>query len=640
MGLPGAWGEAVRFHRSTVFIAVLAAALVASAVSPAVAAAPAPAATSSTPLVAPPLATASGNRPTISGTAEPGDTLTASPGRWSSSRYKIAYAWFVGSTRVEESPYTARYYVPRFEDLGKRITVRITVTPKKGKVRTSKTYTSTPKTVKAPRRTLAPCPTSTFAGFAAGADFALALTSSGVVCGWGENGLGQLGTSTAQYARTAVRVPLTPAVTQIAAGNHHALALTAAGEVYAWGSNSFGQLGMERPKTLRPVVGNRVNTPLSFVPRKVAGLPRIASVVAVDDVSVAVGANGRVYAWGASTESSGDSTSIVTLTSPRQLAGLTNVKKVAADGSRFLALTTNGEVRQWGTWPIGYRADDGTIVTTGGGWVVSRTTSSKKAQSQLSGTRVTDIALNAYAAYAVTDSGTVYGWGSAGSRNLLPGLAWLTLHRSASLLPSLVGIRSVTAAADSAFVVTIDGDVLLLDSRTQPLDGVQTEPWDAEGVRRIVAPAIVPGSVAAAPMWAGALDTRGRFASLARDEYDTYPGYPFRTADNSPAAPSLRGVKISSATAKGCGLGYSVALSSGIPVVVTTTISYGKGRSPYTWVNLEPKSDADNPAAHFGGATGTCKGALTVKATVRATSAWTWKPDGRKWTASASKKWR
>jgi hypothetical protein len=42
----------------------------------------------------------------------------------------------------------------------------------------------------------------------------------------------------------------------------------------------------------------------------------------------------------------------------------------------------------------------------------------------------------------------------------------------------------------------------------------------------------------------------------------------------------------------------------------------------------------------MGGAGTDCSGTFTVKVTVKTTTAWTWKPDGKSWTKTATRKWK
>jgi alpha-tubulin suppressor-like RCC1 family protein len=77
-----------------------------------------------------------------------------------------------------------------------------------------------------------------------GAHHSLALTSTGQVLAWGENG-GQLGDGNTVQSDVpvAVKVPAGTKATAISGGGHHSLALTSTGQVLAWGYNASGELG-------------------------------------------------------------------------------------------------------------------------------------------------------------------------------------------------------------------------------------------------------------------------------------------------------------------------------------------------------------------------------------------------------------
>ena len=83
---------------------------------------------------------------------------------------------------------------------------------------------------------------------AAGGTHGLALKDDGTVWAWGDNERGQLGNSSLGDRGQAVQVidetgqPLTDVI-QVAAGDNHSLALKANGTVWAWGNNEYGKLG-------------------------------------------------------------------------------------------------------------------------------------------------------------------------------------------------------------------------------------------------------------------------------------------------------------------------------------------------------------------------------------------------------------
>lgn len=126
-------------------------------------------------------------------------------------------------------------------------------------------------------------------GVAAGHYHNLARGSDGKLYAWGDNGSGQLGNGSTAYSRTPMLVSLPAGVSalSVAAGDYHSLALGSDGKLYAWGRNYYGQLG-----------GGSIT--LRTTPEPVS-LPAGVSVVRLAagfDHSLAVGSDGQVFAWG------------------------------------------------------------------------------------------------------------------------------------------------------------------------------------------------------------------------------------------------------------------------------------------------------------------------------------------------------
>ncbi len=93
-----------------------------------------------------------------------------------------------------------------------------------------------------------------FSAIAAGANFSLALDTSGRAWAWGVNNSGELGNGTetglsANSTPGQVTMPSEVTFASIAAGNVHGLALQSTGQAWAWGSNSSGALGNGTPET-------------------------------------------------------------------------------------------------------------------------------------------------------------------------------------------------------------------------------------------------------------------------------------------------------------------------------------------------------------------------------------------------------
>uniref|UniRef100_A0A9L0SAC6 RCC1 and BTB domain containing protein 1 n=1 Tax=Equus caballus TaxID=9796 RepID=A0A9L0SAC6_HORSE len=119
----------------------------------------------------------------------------------------------------------------------------------------------------------------------------LLSTEDGVVYAWGHNGYSQLGNGTTNQGIAPIQVCtnlLIKQVVEVACGSHHSMALAADGEVFAWGYNNCGQVGS----------GSTANQP---TPRKVTNCLHIKRVVGIacgQTSSMAVLDNGEVYGWG------------------------------------------------------------------------------------------------------------------------------------------------------------------------------------------------------------------------------------------------------------------------------------------------------------------------------------------------------
>ena len=127
---------------------------------------------------------------------------------------------------------------------------------------------------------------------AAGAYHNLALAKDGTVWSWGYNYHGQLGNRTTANSSLPVKVIGVSDVVSIAAGYYNSFAVRKDGSVWSWGRNEYGSLG-------------NGNTSNQLIPRRVLGgasgsqyLTDIVEVKAATMHTLALKANGTVYAWG------------------------------------------------------------------------------------------------------------------------------------------------------------------------------------------------------------------------------------------------------------------------------------------------------------------------------------------------------
>ncbi|MBQ7879406.1 MAG: hypothetical protein IJ317_02030, partial [Clostridia bacterium] len=134
--------------------------------------------------------------------------------------------------------------------------------------------------------------------------FVLAVTESGKLYGWGNNGNGQLAKeiktltdpedkSNCYPTPSEISLPDGCVATDVQAGYGYALLLSADGEVYAWGQNNCGQLGLSMEASRKV----NVTTPMRIDKEKFGG-EKVAQIAAAEYTSYAVTESGKLYAWG------------------------------------------------------------------------------------------------------------------------------------------------------------------------------------------------------------------------------------------------------------------------------------------------------------------------------------------------------
>lgn len=173
---------------------------------------------------------------------------------------------------------------------------------------------------------------------AAGVQHAFALRNDGTLWAWGSAHQGQLGTGSAgNFVSSPEQVVRLTNVTSFSAGNQHSLAVTADGKVWAWGYGLMGQLG--QPGLLNSAI----------IPIEVAAVTGAVAVAAGADFSLALRSDGTVWSWGSGIYGTlGRGQSIDTVI-PAPVAGLRNIVAISAGESHALALDENGAVWAWGS---------------------------------------------------------------------------------------------------------------------------------------------------------------------------------------------------------------------------------------------------------------------------------------------------
>ncbi|CAL3968914.1 hypothetical protein PZA11_004869 [Diplocarpon coronariae] len=190
-----------------------------------------------------------------------------------------------------------------------------------------------------------------FVSVHAGDSISFALTTTGLVYGWGtfRGNDGILGFRDGiKTAFTPLLIPDLKDITKIAVGTNHVLALDKKGKVFTWGAGEQSQLA--RRVVSRTAAG-------ALIPREF-GLKRkkIVHIGCGDYHSFVVDAKGDVYSWGLNSfgqtgvpkeEEENDSNAISVPTLVTSLAEY-DIKQIVGGAHHSLACTTDGKVLVWG----------------------------------------------------------------------------------------------------------------------------------------------------------------------------------------------------------------------------------------------------------------------------------------------------
>jgi len=174
---------------------------------------------------------------------------------------------------------------------------------------------------------------------AAGGYYSLALKEDGTVWAWGWNASGLLddGSGINLDSYTPTQVQFLDEVTAIAAGTTHALALRSDGTVWAWGGNYYSQ------------AGNNADGTFCRIPVQIDGLSDVVAITAGALYSLALQADGTVWAWGVnSCGQLGGGMAGKPAAIPVQVPDLDEVTAITAGSDHALALQEDGTVLAWG----------------------------------------------------------------------------------------------------------------------------------------------------------------------------------------------------------------------------------------------------------------------------------------------------
>lgn len=227
--------------------------------------------------------------------------------------------------------------------------------------------------------------------------FAVALTEDGEVYTWGVTRFGILEFGSNLFSAAPTRVDLPEKIVRLGAGNSLGLAISESGSLYMWGWNYYGQRGDGTRET-------------SFTPHKVDLPGRVVDASGVDSHVMALLEDGTVYAWGSNffgeigdgqpvINQPGEELIEVTVLSPYRVPFETRIVAIATGRGASYALDEAGNVYSFGA------NDVGQLGVGGGVWASSTPT-----RVAIPG-MVRIIVSGNFHALAVTEDGTLYGWG-------------------------------------------------------------------------------------------------------------------------------------------------------------------------------------------------------------------------------------
>lgn len=284
---------------------------------------------------------------------------------------------------------------------------------------------------------------SNWSKISGGANHSLAIKTDGTLWAWGSNTQGQLGNSSHTPTSSPIQITTDTTWSKIAAGGRHSLAIKSNGTLWAWGSNEMGQLGLV------------ISTPIqsgNFTWSMIANRKDPTGTTLDIGGGVGIRSDGTLWAWGYNGNYQiGDGTNVpkespvqigtetdwayitvgpftsyaikttgtlwscgenstgelglgdrVTKSTFVQVGALSDWSKVAAGDAHVLAVKTDGTLWSWG----GSAGVSAGVLGSGG-------VGAKRSSPVHVGSAVnwSNVAAGGQNSYALTSTGTIWGWG-------------------------------------------------------------------------------------------------------------------------------------------------------------------------------------------------------------------------------------
>ena len=356
---------------------------------------------------------------------------------------------------------------------------------------------------------------------AAGSDFSLALTSTGQLFAFGDNDHGQLGNATNTFTSVANPVPTlvsfpgaTGPVTAVSAGRGFSLALTSTGQLYGFGDNALGQLGS--------TINNETFSinPTPALVQMPAGSGVVTQMSAGDAFSLVLTSSGHLYGLGSNEFGQlGNTTNVGGYNAPpNPVPSLVNlpgeigpVAQLAAGYYHSLVLTSTGQLYAFG-------ADfDGQIGNASDKCGCSDPYPSVVKLAASAGP-FASVAAGQYQSLAITATGQLYAFGGNDSGQSgqppTPGTANIIAKPTLVAFPAGTTLDRASAGGNDSFVVVADLGLASRSTNTGQLEqpystqltgtgGMPPYRWSAAGLRAGLAISPSSGAITGDPTGAG-----------------------------------------------------------------------------------------------------------------------------------------
>jgi alpha-tubulin suppressor-like RCC1 family protein len=282
----------------------------------------------------------------------------------------------------------------------------------------------------------------------------VALRADGTVTAWSENTYGTMGHAPdtagdvcAEFADcyniTPAAIPGLTGVVAVAAGTYHTIALKADGTVWAWGRSQYGALGYDGSISGDPTYDNGLwADTYNATPQVVAGITDVVAIAAGYDYNLALKDDGTVWSWGANMLGQLGNGTTTQQNSPVQVSTLSGIIAVAAGSLSSFAIKSDGTLWAWG--------DNGSGQLGIGSFANSFTPVQITALSGI-------VAVKAGPAFSIAlkSDGTVWSWGDNFDGQL--GNGTNDESKSPVQVSGLINVREIAVGFTSAYALKSDG---------------------------------------------------------------------------------------------------------------------------------------------------------------------------------------